>query len=92
MRQQHAVVGAAIPLPCENERRRSLGAERECDVCRLGGRAAIDSGSHGGGGGLVGRAARPRFLAFWGFEQGADEPREGRVGGLWGRPRAKKMD
>ena len=32
MRQQHAVVGAAIPLPCENERRRSLGAERECDV------------------------------------------------------------
>ena len=48
MRQQHAVVGAAIPLPCENERRRSLGAERECDVCRLGGRAAIDSVSHGG--------------------------------------------
>ena len=64
MRQQHAVVGAAIPLPCENERRRSLGAERECDVCRLGGRAAIDSVSHGG---LTAwsEAARPRFLAFW---------------------------
>ena len=64
MRQQHAVVGAAIPLPCENERRRSLGAERECDVCRLGGRAAIDSVSHRG---LTAwsEAARPRFLAFW---------------------------
>ena len=60
MRQQHAVVGAAIPLPCENERRRSLGAERECDVCRLGGRAAIDSVSHGG---LTAwsEAARPLF-------------------------------
>jgi len=63
MRQQHAVVGAAIPLPCKNERRRSLGAERECDVCRLGGRAAIDSVSHRG---LTAwsEAARPRFLAF----------------------------
>ena len=62
MRQQHAVVGAAIPLPCKNERRRSLGAERECDVCRLGGRAAIDSVSHGG---LTAwsEAARPRILA-----------------------------
>ena len=61
MRQQHAVVGAAIPLPCENERRRSLGAERECEVCRLGGRAAIDSGSHGGGGGLVGGSTATLF-------------------------------
>ena len=33
-------------------------------MCRLGGRAAIDSGSHGGGGGLVG-GSTPRFLAFW---------------------------
>ena len=86
MRQQHAVVGAAIPLPCENERRRSLGAERECEVCRLGGRAAIDSGSHGGGGGLVGGSTAALFLGFFGHT------REGRVGGLWGRPRAKKMD
>jgi hypothetical protein len=89
MRQQHAVVGAAIPLPCENERRRSLGAERECEVCRLGGRAAIDSGSHGGGGGLVGGSTAALFglfLVFFG------QTREGRVGGLWGRPRAKKMD
>ena len=82
MRQQHAVVGAAIPLPCENERRRSLGAERECDVCRLGGRAAIDSVSHGG---LTAwsEAARPRFLAFW---AGADEPqtREGACAGVFG--------
>ena len=63
-------------------------------MCRLGGRAAIDSGSHGGGGGLVGGSARPRFLAFWVFWAGADEPqtRDGRVGGLWGRPRAKQMD
>ena len=72
MRQQHAVVGAAIPLPCENERRRSLGAERECEVCRLGGRAAIDSGSHGGGGGLVGGStAALIFGFFWAHAGGA---------------------
>jgi len=64
MRQQHAVVGAAIPLPCENERRRSLGAERECDVSAGCGRAAIDSGSHGGGGGLVGGSTARRFSHF----------------------------
>ena len=89
MRQQHAVVGAAIPLPCENERRRSLGAERECEVCRLGGRAAIDSGSHGGGGGLVGGSTAALFGIIFGL---LGQTREGRVGGLWGRPRAKKMD
>ena len=92
MRQQHAVVGAAIPLPCENERRRSLGAERECDVCRLGGRAAIDSGSHGG---LTAwsEVARPRFRhfgrsagrAFWHFGRSAGR-RVGTRGGSkkWG--------
>ena len=30
-------------------------------MCRLGGRAAIDSGSHGGGGGLVGGSTAALF-------------------------------
>ena len=84
MRQQHAVVGAAILLPCENERRRSLGAERECDVCRLGGRAAIDSGSHGGGGGLVGGSTAALF-GILGFLRSTINRRRGRgVSGVFG--------
>ena len=84
MRQQHAVVGAAIPLPCENERRRNLGAERECDVCRLGGRAAIDSVSHRG---LTAwsEAARPRFLAFW-------QERRARFLAFWQESRAESRN
>ena len=41
-------------------------------MCRLGGRAAIDSGSHGGGGGLVGGStAALIFGFFWAHAGGA---------------------
>ena len=66
MWQQHAIVGAATALPCENERRRALGAERECDPLARWARARLltDSGSHGGGGGLVGGSAATLFWHF----------------------------
>ena len=41
MWQQHAIVGAATALPCENERRRALGAERECDPLARWARARL---------------------------------------------------
>ena len=64
MWQQHAIVGAATALPCENERRRALGAERECDPLARWARARLLIAAAKVVVAAWSAAARPRFFGI----------------------------